>query len=106
VVDNKPDFDYTKLSGKAFQEYIEHIDSLPLHDMCDFELYAVKPVRVERYPGLKDTPIDFVGLTLRNTTPEHKTRIPVKVAKEYNNQILNQHSIAGHGKYYLLAKTK
>jgi hypothetical protein len=74
--------------------------------MYDFELYAVRPVRVERYPGLKDSPVDFVGLTLRNTTPEHKTRIPVKIAKEYNGQILNQHSIAGHGKYYLLAKSK
>jgi hypothetical protein len=57
----------------------------------------------ERFPGMENSPWDYVGLTAEGK-PLHTTRIPVKTALEFNRQILNAHSRAGHGKYYFLKK--
>jgi hypothetical protein len=57
----------------------------------------------ERFPGMKDSPWDYVGLIAEGKTL-HTTRIPLKTALEHNRQILNAHSRAGHGKYYFLKK--
>jgi hypothetical protein len=114
-------FNYQDLTGESFKEYVglvgdrsyvEFIDgkatpvngSLLQHDQFDFVLLPAIPVMVPRFPGMKDTPYDFVGIKAKTLTPIHTTRIPVKVALEYNAQIVNQHSRAGHGKYYFLAK--
>lgn len=115
--------DYNNLKGEAFKKYVaivgdrsfvvldeetgqekQVVGQLQQDKEYDFELYRAKPIRRPRYVGVKDSPMDFVGIELVNTKPEHKTRIPVKVALEANAQILNQHSIAGHGRYYLLVK--
>jgi hypothetical protein len=115
------DFDYTKLTGQTFKKYVQlvgdtnYLDKdneyagidgeLGTNDMYDFDLYhSVRPVRQARFKGVEGSPMDYVGLELGNTKPQHTTRIPVRVALEFNAQILNQHSLAGHGQYYLLKK--
>lgn len=117
--------DYGNLKGEAFKKYVslvgdrsfvvldeetgqekQVVGQLRQDQELVFEQYRAKPVRRPRYIGVKDSPIDFVGIELVNTKPEHTTKIPVKVALEFNAQILNQHSIAGHGRYYLLAKNQ
>jgi predicted transcriptional regulator len=116
-------FDYKNLTGKKFKEYVElvgdrsliqideetgaesHVPgSLKQDDSYDFELYPVEVVMKQRFPGVQGSPSDFNGVKIKNATPEHTTRIPIRHALEYNAQILNAHSRAGHGKYYLLKK--
>lgn len=116
-------FDYKALTGKKFREYVELVGDrsyvefdaesgqekgvvgkLLQNESFDFELFKVEVVRKQRFPGVKDTPMDFIGVKVKSDTPEHKTRIPISHALEYNAQILNAHSLAGHGKYYLLKK--
>lgn len=115
--------DYGNLKGEAFKKYVslvgdrsftvvdeetgeekQIVGQLRQDQELVFELYKAKPLRRTRYAGVKESPMDFVGIELVNNKPEHTTKIPVKVALEHNAQILNQHSIAGHGKYYLLKK--
>jgi hypothetical protein len=115
-------FDYENLTGESFKEYVRLVGDrsyaerndegkyVPVNgellqqDKYDFVLLPAVPVMVERFPGMKETPIDYVGIKAKTTKPIHKTRIPVATALEYNAQIVNQHSRAGHGKYYFLAK--
>jgi len=114
-------FEYKILKDAKFKEYVELVGdrsfveivdgmevpvrgSLLENDSYDFDLYKAKPLRKDRFPGMKDTPKDYVGIEIINDTPVHTTRMTVKTMLELNGQILNQHSIAGHGKYYLLKK--
>lgn len=113
-------FNYEELTGESFKDYVrlagdhsamEIIEgedkpmrgSLQENKSYDFVLLKAKPVMVARFPGMKDTPYDYVGLRAEGK-PLHTTRIPVKTALEFNRQILNAHSRAGHGKYYFLKK--
>lgn len=125
--DNKIDlseFDYKNLVGDSFRKYIGIVGdraytdfnkdtgteikgvngTMKLEEMAVFCLYRVDVVRVQRFPGMKDTPIDFRGVKVKDEKPVHTTKIPVRIALENNAQIENAHSIAGHGKYYLLKK--
>lgn len=113
-------FDYKKLEGKAFREYVQLVGdneyrdkendfkaingTLDINKQHDFQLFDMTPIRKDRYPGIPDTPKDYVGLEMRKDKPRHTTRISIKIALEHNSQILNQHSVAGHGTYYLLKK--
>lgn len=117
-------FNYEEeIKGSDFKEYIELVGDraaafewddfgnplpvrgkLQLGELYDFELYRVEVLRAVRYKGVKDSPIDWIGIRVKDRKPVHSTRISVATAIEYNAQILNAHSIAGHGKYYLLKK--
>ncbi len=115
------EFNYKLLKGESFKKYVELVgdrsyteivegEVIPVrgtlleNDQYDFEQYKVKPIRKMRYAGVEKSPMDYIGLELVNDTPIHVSRMTVKTALELNSQILNQHSIAGHGKYYLLKK--
>jgi len=120
------EFDYKNLTGEQFRKYAAIVGeksittfnqetgeettgvvgSMKEEEMADFSLYKVDVVMKPRFPGVKDTPYDFNGVKIKSDTPEHTTRIPVKTALEINKQILNAHSRAGHGKYYLLTIKK
>jgi hypothetical protein len=110
-------FDYLNLKGEAWKKYLElvgdyfdpdekrHVTgSLQLYQLYDFKLYRAKPVIVERYPGIKDSPKDLVGIELVSEIHLNATRLELRHANDYNQQILNAHARAGHGKFYLLAK--
>jgi|GEM_PF-2213308 len=99
-------FDYKSLTGDEFKKYIELIDSLPLYDMFTVELYRAEPIMKQRFEGLEGSPTDHVGLRLLRDKPETQTHTTIRAIKDYNAQILNAHSRAGHGKYYLLKQTK
>lgn len=113
-------FNYEELTGESFKDYVrmagDHSameivngEEVPMRGSLlesqsyDFVLLKAKPVMVARFPGMKDTPYDYVGLRAEGKAL-HTTRIPVKTALEFNRQILNAHSRAGHGKYYFLKK--
>jgi hypothetical protein len=102
LVGDRSLFDIDETSGKP----VPVVGKLRQNDEYVFELYKAKPVRKERFPGMKNSPIDFVGVEILRDTPEHQTKITVGIALEYNSQILNAHSIAGYGKYYLLKRNQ
>lgn len=115
-------FDYKNLTGEKFKEYVRLVGdrsylekndankyvpvngSLLLEEKYDFVLLPAQPVMTARFPGMENTPWDYLGVKAKSTDPIHTTRISVKTALEYNAQIINQHSRAGHGKYYFLKK--
>jgi hypothetical protein len=116
-------FDYKNLTGESFKDYVHLVGDrsyvevdreegtekpvvgqLKANDMYDFQLHKVDVVMKVRFPGVAGSPSDFNGIKVKSETPELITRIPVKTALELNAQIMNAHSRAGHGKYYLLKK--
>lgn len=97
-------FNYNPLEGKDFENYNKLIASLRGDDQYDFELFKAAPIMKQRFEGMEGTPWDHVGIRLVSEIVVHKTRVPVKVALELNSQILNAHSRAGHGRYYLLKR--
>lgn len=115
--------DYTALTGKMFKTYVEMVGDrcvmvvddetgeekalvgkLLLNEEFVFEQFRVTPLRKIRYAGVKDSPMDFVGLKIKDSTPVHTSKMNLKTALELNAQILNMAGLAGHGKYYLLKK--
>jgi hypothetical protein len=115
-------FDYKSLKGENFKKYVQLVGdknyqtknengrytaiegSLLLEDNYDFQRFKAKPIRQERFEGMEGSPVDYVGIQILNDTPEHTTRITVGTALELNSQILNSHSLANNGRYYLLKK--
>lgn len=116
-------FDYKNLTGKSFKEYVSLagdpsysefdaetgetktiVPRLKANEMYDFGVYKVDVVMKDRFPGIKDTPRDFIGVKVKTDTPEMVTRIRLSQAHELNSQIMNAHGRAGFGKYYLLRK--
>jgi len=114
------EFNYENLTGDSFQKYVRLVGDHSVTEIVggkevpirgelqentryDFVLMKARPIIQDRFPGMEKTPKDYVGL-IAEGKPIHTTRIPVKVALEYNRQILNAHSRAGHGKYYFLKK--
>lgn len=111
-----------EFSGDQFEKYVELVGDksfmkldrnrrpVPVNgqlkqgDMYDFQLFKVRPIRVERFPGMPDSPMDYIGIQIVNDQPLHTSRMPVNTVLEFNSQILNAHSVAGNGKYYLLKK--
>lgn len=113
-------FDYHNpqgFKGEEFKQYNELLDSIcnefgtgehPGKNFL-FELHRAAPIRVERYPGMPNTPVDFVGVMIKtdqqkNSSVVHKTNITIQQARIHNQQIHNAHSLAGYGTYYLLKK--
>jgi len=113
-------YNYDNLVGDAFQKYVRLVGDYSVTEIVggkevpirgelqentryDFVLMKARPIIQDRFPGMENTPKDYVGL-IAEGKPIHTTRISVKTALEYNRQILNGHSRAGHGKYYFLKK--
>lgn len=90
-------YDRENLDGTAFSNYEKHIQSLPLNDMVDFELYKVDVIMTERYAGLPNTPRDMTGVRITNNKPLHRSRISPHTVLDFNAQVRNT------SKYYLLA---
>lgn len=118
------EFNYKNLTGESFEKYVDIVGDrsvtvidketgkeslgrsgkLQENENFTFELYKVESVMKVRFPGVKDSPSDFVGVKVKDDKPIQTTKIPIKVAHELNSQILNAHSRAGNGRYYLLKK--
>ena len=118
-------FNFKSIKGESFKNYVQLVGDknflvedeetnewhpingkLRLDDQYDFELYKVRPIRKKRYQGIENSPVDYVGLEIKDDAVIHTSRMPVKAALEHNLQITNAHSLAGHGKYYFLKKAK
>lgn len=80
-------FDYSKLTGEPFKKYCLLVQSLPIDGKYDFELYSVETIRAERYRGMKDSPVDTIGIRIKDSKPINTTRIAVKHALATNGRV-------------------
>lgn len=81
-------FDYENLSGESFKKYCLYVQSLQLEDRYVFEQYKVEAIKKVRFRGVKDSPIDIIGIKLVNTKPTTVTKIGVKHALIFNGRVL------------------
>ncbi len=93
-------FNYHASGGFMLENYLEYISTIDANEKRDFECYSVEPLIKDRYPGMKDTPRDFVGIKLKSDKPVQTTSIPLKHAINLNAE----GSVRMNGKYYLLKK--
>jgi len=110
-------FDYNDLTGESFKKYMCYCELLAparfgnnVKEQYIFELRRAVPVRKQRYAGMPNSPIDFVGVRLKDVEGENvalaTTKTGFHIVHDLNAQITNAHSVAGHGKFYFLKKTK
>lgn len=97
----KPTFDYKNLAAEEYTRYIAHVHSLQLFDKHDFELYHAKAIFKKEFDENLNPVRRIVAIEVLRDQPIKKTRIPVHMAIDLNNQI-EQNTAAGQGKYYLL----
>ncbi len=115
LADKLAKFDYENLNGKAFIDYCQLVQSLQLNDKYTFELMHVSVARKERFVGVPNTPIDVVGIVIKNSKPIITTKIHVKDALNTNGRLLpieegsDKYELVGSqtpgsGRFYLLKK--
>lgn len=116
-------FEYSgRFEGKDFLEYNRLTATLIMDQKYDFDVVRVRPIKAVRYEGVKDSPIDIVGVEILDATPIKTTRIPAKMMRDFNGMleegskgqyftIIGGHfgNISGtgsYGEYYLLNKNQ
>lgn len=105
--------DYAEIVGDQNAAFIDHetgtVNNTPgkmlKNQKYFFDLYRVEPLFKERFPGVKGTPKDFIGLRIKDKTPVFTSKITVADAILQNAQIVTDHGRT-NGKYYLISKTK
>jgi hypothetical protein len=80
-------FDYRKMTGDMFRDYLKLIASLKHADQYDFEAYKVAPIKQPRYEGVQGSPNDIIGFRIVDVQPVMNTRIPVKIALDFNGKL-------------------
>jgi hypothetical protein len=113
-------FNYERLEGDSFKEYMKLVGNLNENELHNFEVYNCTPIRKARFAGMRGTPYDVVGLETVGK-PIKTTRISTRDAKLFNGVLVEEGVfftvLGGHwiatgetnggaikGKYYLLKK--
>ena len=110
-------FDYKEnFKGEQFAKYGELVQKLPHEKMFDFDVMKVEAITKVRYKGVKDSPVDIVGVRIIDSKPKMTTRVSPKVALAQNGQIVRdedgeffevvgqQFHQRGNGLFYFLKK--
>lgn len=92
-------FDKKNLIGNAWTAYKNHFDSLDKNTDLKFEQYKVEVVKKARYEGMAGSPVDVVGLKIKDDTPVSTTSINPRHAEELNRQVENT------GRYFLIKQS-
>ena len=84
-----PDFEPADLANPVkFKEYVQWLLSIPGNTKLKFDLMKVESIREVRYEGVKDSPVDIVGIRIKDNKPYlGGTLIPVKHAVQHNGYI-------------------
>ncbi len=83
----KSQFNYDDLKGEEFKNYMNHIKSLNGNEKRTFKLMRVEVIKKVRYKGIKDSPVDVIGVRIKDSKPIMTTLIPVKAATSQNGFI-------------------
>jgi hypothetical protein len=107
-------FDYNKFapetpqdaeaSAAMFKEYQALVNNLNVHESRDFVQYMASGVFKTVLNDNADKVVVLVGIKINNIKPVNTTRIPVGMAKNLNEQIMNRDNPASNSRYYLLKK--
>lgn len=101
------ELDYSKLQGKAFEEYEEIESELLMHSKFDYEMWLATSqfkFKLDEDTGEK---IAFMnGVILHGNKPIQITRLTAAQARELNNHVKTGAPERQNSKYYLLAKPK
>lgn len=98
------EFDYTKLEGDDFQKYLKLVNSLNGHASHDFTQYMASGIFKKELNANLDPVHTLIGIKINRVAPVNTTRIPVKIARELNDQINNRDNPASNSRYFLLKK--
>lgn len=114
IKDKLAAFDYSNLKGESFAKYGELVQSLPQNQKFDFEVMQVKAIQKVRYKGVKDSPVDIIGVAIENNVPKMTTRVSNKTALTQNGSIVRDEDFfelvgqqfhqRGNGLFYFLKK--
>jgi len=99
--------DYQNLTGKAFSDYLDILDPLPLHEKYDFEEWlATSEMKFRINENTGDKEQYLAGIKLNGNKRIALTRITLRDAIELNKHVnhLNTAESRGTSKYYLMAK--
>lgn len=107
-----PKFDYSDLKGDKFKEYMKHIASLNGNEKRVFEQYKVEVIKKPRYKGVEGSPVDIIGIRIKDNKPLNSTLIAIKHASTQNGFIREDEDgeffelvgsqVAENGRFYLL----
>lgn len=98
------DFDYENLNGESFKKYLDIVNNLNGFEQRDFEQYMANGIfKKELDPSL--TPRDvLIGIKINLIKPVNTTRVPVRIARDLNAQIMDRNNPESNSRYYLLKK--
>lgn len=77
-------FDYSKLDSKSLIELFELMATLNDNTKYPFAEYRVEILRGERFEGMKDSPVDIIGIRLKDSKPIKETFSTWKTIKSLN----------------------
>lgn len=112
VQGDAPKFDYSDLKGENFKEYMQYIASLDGNEKKVFDLYRVEVIKKPRYKGIQNSPVDIVGVRIKDVKPISSTLIPIRHASTQNGFVrvdeegeffeLIGSQVSENGRFYLL----
>lgn len=85
-----PKFDTKSLKGEEFRKFLKFLQSVPGNTKLKFNLMKVESERKIRFRGVEGSPVDIVGVRVRDEKPYIKeTLIPVKHALTTNGFVVD-----------------
>jgi len=84
IADKLAAFDYSNLTGKNLTDYLEFHATLNWNTDYDYDYFRIDIKKEPRYEGVKDSPVDITGISLKESKPINTTRISAKTAATLN----------------------
>jgi hypothetical protein len=83
-------FDYKNLKGDSFKEYAKFVSKIPNNQQFVFDVFTVDAIKQQRYKGMSGSPVDIIGVQIKNDTPIHSTKIALKHANTLNGIVIDE----------------
>lgn len=91
TADETPDlsaFDYSNLSRKSLIAYFQMIAGLKWNRKMMFQEYKVETRKAPRFRGVQGSPIDIVGVRLKDAAPVKERQMEVRAATTMNGVVI------------------
>jgi hypothetical protein len=83
-------FDYKNLKGKSFTEYAKFVAKLNGNESHVFDVFKIDPIKQQRYKGMSGSPVDIIGIEIKNDTPIHSTKMALRNANTLNGIVIDE----------------
>ena len=89
LLDALSKIDYADMTGQNYRDYCMLLQSLPERNNYNFAVMKVEPLKKVRYVGVKESPVDIVGVRIKDVKPViAKTRVTPKQAMQANGKLV------------------